>query len=199
MCRLIFGFKKEILEIFGFTESQEIEDVIYVSWLTLIWNAIAVALETYNPQKKQWMQAHSRARFVIMRVLVEAGNGLISIKETNNGKNLRLTLDRKKINTIGKKAIEEFLLKLHIYKATANVKAAKELYDLYSEVNNNGIYPWEKWIDVILLHKTPRNILLQSNTELKNDSVNLITYEANHEGFIKSWIDRFQKLQLMIF
>ena len=60
------------------------------------------------------------ARFVILRVLIEAGEGLITVRkiEGEDGKpDLVIQLDRAKIISVGKPAIGNFLRKLQVRKA----------------------------------------------------------------------------------
>jgi dipeptidyl-peptidase-3 len=179
---------KEALAIFGHTDESTEEgtadDIMYIGWLQMC-RAGLLALEFYDPAAKKWGQAHMQARYAITRVLLEAGEGLVSIEPHGNG-DLRVTLDRSKITTVGKKAMGEFLAKLQVYKATADAQAGRALYDQYTSVPES----WIAYRDIVLEKRLPRKLLLQANTFLDGDKVVLKEYSADLPGFIESYLER---------
>ncbi|KAF9798556.1 hypothetical protein SFRURICE_008289 [Spodoptera frugiperda] len=184
---LYLSLVPEILKIFGY-EGQEAQDVTYVNWLSLLWNGAAKATEMYQPNTKTWLQAHARARFVLMRLLELEGEGMLTITESEPGKNLLLTLQREHLATRGKKIIGDFLVKLQTIKATGDVEAGEKLFDKYSRLDE----PWNRWRDIVLMHKQPRNIFVQPNTVIgEGKQVELKRYPATAEGMIASWVERF--------
>ncbi|XP_076638699.1 dipeptidyl peptidase 3 isoform X2 [Colletes latitarsis] len=187
---LYLSLEPDILSIFGY-EGSKADIIMYVNWLSLLWNGCAKALEFYDPSTKKWLQAHSQARYVLLRVCIEAGDDFVIVTESEPGKNLLLTVDQSKILTVGKRAIGEFLTKLQVYKSTGDVEAAKNMYEKYSEVPETGPQPWARWRDIVLAHKEPRKIFVQSNTFANGEGVQLKNYEPNFVGFIQSWVERF--------
>lgn len=100
-----------------------------------------------------------------------------------------MTLDRAALKGAGRSAIAHFLLQLQVYKATANIEAAQNLYQHYSEVCE----PWINWRTIVLAHKQPRKIFAQANTVLNGTKIELKTYDESPEGMIQSWTERFSQ------
>lgn len=195
---LYLSLNKDILRIFGH-EGEVADDIMYTNWLSLLWNGGSKALEMFQPETKTWLQAHSQARYVILRVLLEAGEGLLTVektKDSDGADDLLITLDRSKMSSVGKEAIGSFLRKLQVYKSTADVAAAESMFGGYSEVPEDGTYPFAEWIPIILAKKQPRKMMVQANTKFDGEMVELLTYESSHAGLIKSFVERYQDKDL---
>ncbi|XP_053298335.1 dipeptidyl peptidase 3 [Pleuronectes platessa] len=184
---------KKVLSIFGH-EGEDAEDVVYINWLSMV-RAGLLGLEFYTAESKSWRQAHMQARFVILCVLLEAGEGLVGLEEVTgaDGKpDARITLDRSKIHTVGKNAIHRFLCKLQVLKSTADVDGGRALYAFYSTVSDTGAHNFLRLRETVLLRKEARKMFVQANTKVNGDSVELVEYEGSAEGLICSFTERFQ-------
>lgn len=173
----------EALDIFG-VESKNHEIVSYVSWLNMA-RAGPCSLLAYSIERKYWLQAHSRARYVIYKVLLEV-DGLLELEINSDKTDFTLKLDQELYASKGKKAIEEFLNKLQVYKATANFKAAKLMYDKYSEVNDSDL----ELRKIVFSKRKPRRVIIQPTLVKLSDDVKLMEYSDDAEGGIQSYIDK---------
>ncbi|XP_055953137.1 dipeptidyl peptidase 3-like [Argiope bruennichi] len=184
----------EILKIFGY-EGEEAEVIVYTLWLAMLLSGIE-GLQMYNPKTESWLQAHSQARYVILQVLLECGEDFVKVEKvdgTDGNPNLLLTMDRSKIASIGKPAIGKFLGKLQLYRSTADITSAKEMYDKYSAVKSGTKYPFLDYREIVMARKKPRKLFVQTNTFEEDGKINLKNYEPSAEGMIQSWVERFQE------
>ncbi|XP_051960515.1 dipeptidyl peptidase 3-like [Xyrauchen texanus] len=189
---LYLCLNKQVLRIFGH-EGEDAEEVVYVNWLNMV-RAGLLGLEFYTPGSKSWRQAHMQARFVILRVLLEAGEGLVDLRECTgaDGKpDAIITLDRSKIHTVGQNAIQRFLCKLQVYKSTADVEGGRALYEGYSAVTADGTHDFLRLRETVLLRKEARKMFVQANTCIKDDAVQMVEYEGSAAGLIQSFVERF--------
>lgn len=72
---------------------------------------------------------------------------------------------------------------MKVYKSTGDVAAAQAMFDKYSEVPDDGPYPWGKWRDIVMAHKQPRKMFVQGNTVLKGAQSSLCTCPLFFSGF----------------
>lgn len=133
-------------------------------------------------------QAHSQARFSILRIFLNAGIEFCELEyKEKDLSDLTIRLERSKILELGRRAVESYLTKLHIYKSTADVKKATRMYEEITTVEpfyENYVRP------AVLKKKTPRKVFVQANTVDNDGKVELREYEATAKGMIQSYAER---------
>ncbi|KAF2706807.1 dipeptidyl-peptidase III [Pleomassaria siparia CBS 279.74] len=181
-----------ILKLFGFGDGKEnidgeAGDVLYAAYLSMARAGIA-ALEFWDPKSRKWGQAHMQARFSILRTFLNAGVEFCELEHNEEDlSDLTLRLERSKILSLGRPAVEDYLQKLHIYKSTADVENAKKLYEEITTVEpfyENYVRP------IVLKKKTPRKVFVQANTVEEGGKVVLKEYEGDAKGMIQSYVER---------
>lgn len=182
-CGLYLCTNTDLLSVFGF-DGKEGEDIFYINWLIMV-RAGLRALEFYTPETSKWGQAHMQARFAILQILLQAGEGLVQFEETDD--DVVVVLDRSKILSVGHKAIGDFLHKLQIWKATADVTTATEYYKKLTSLSPADLKRREK----VMAKKRPRRVFVQAHTEVKDGKVTLQNFEPTPEGLIQSFLARF--------
>jgi len=181
-----------ILAIFGFGDGKEdmnnsAGDILYASYLSMARAGIA-ALEYWDPKARKWGQAHMQARFSILRTFLDAGKEFCSLDYTKEDlSDLTIKIDRGKILSMGRPAVETYLQKLHIYKATADVAGGVKMYEDITEVDE---FFAQKVRPAVLSKKTPRKVFVQANTFAERGMVELVEYDATPEGLVKSFAER---------
>jgi len=142
------------------------------------------ALEFWDPATSKWGQAHMQARFAILQVFLRAGNDFVKLEQTED--NLTIHMDRTQIRTTGRKAIGDFLQKLHVYKCTADFPAGSALYSDYTTVQGSFL----EMRRIVVARKLPRKQLVQANTFEVGGEIVLKEYATDKDGMIASYIDR---------
>jgi dipeptidyl-peptidase-3 len=143
-------------------------------------------LNCLHLQVGAWLTLHSQ--FAILQVFLSAGEEFCKLEHTKDDlSDLVIRLDRTKIESHGRPAINAFLQKLQIYKATANFKAGTDLYEGITTVNE-----WyaQKLRPEVLRQAKPRKVFVQANTFKEGDNIVLKEYEPTPEGMIQSFVER---------
>ena len=182
----------DILSIFGFGDGtvnmeNRAGEVLYASYLSMA-RAGIVAVEFWDPKSRKWGQAHMQARFSILKTFLDAGDDFTTLSYTEDDlSDLTIKVDRSKILSHGRPAVEKYLQKLHIYKCTANQAEGRKLYDEMTHVDD---FWGQKIRNEVLRRKTPRKVFVQANTIEEDGKVSLKEYEPTMEGMIQSFAER---------
>jgi len=181
-----------VLKIFGFGDGSEnidneAGDILYASYLSMARAGIA-ALEFWDPKSRKWGQAHMQARFSILQTFLSAGKEFASLDyEEDDLSDLTIRIERGKIQSLGRPAVEKYLQQLHVYKSTADVEGGTKMYE---DITNVDEFYAEKVRPAVLAKKLPRKVFVQANTVKEGEKVVLKEYEATPEGMIASYADR---------
>ena len=137
----------------------------------------------------------------MFRVLLSAGSDFVRVlleDDASTGASvygaprLVVMVDRSKISTHGRPALRSLLLKLHIYRSTADVGACRPFYTALTEVKDGPEAPFLQWREAVLAatSRLPRQVFVQSNTFQHGNQVELREYDATPRGLIRSWAER---------
>lgn len=184
-----------VLKIFGFGDGStdmdgEAGDVLYASYLSMARAGLA-SLEMWSPESGKWGQPHSQARFSILQCFLQAGEDFCKLEYNGDDvTDLKINLDRSKILTVGRKAVGDYLQKLHIYKSTADVETGTKFFNDMTSVEPE--FWGQKIRGEVLRNKQPRKVFVQANTfvDEATGKVTIKHYDPSTEGMIQSWVDR---------
>ena len=179
---------RKLLEIFGFQTKKDQDNIIYAGFLQMA-RAGLMALQYWDPESKKWGQAHMQARFSIMKTFLKHAEGgkFLKLVPSEDGKDLFIDLDRSLIETVGHECVKDYLLHLHVYKCSADVKRGSEYFIDRSTVTED----LASLRDLVISKKLPRRQYIQANTLLNDqDEVVLKEYDETSLGMIQSFIDR---------
>jgi dipeptidyl-peptidase-3 len=143
--------KPEIQEMYGVPPEDRFKFKV-VATLGMVHAAIKT-LMYYNPDAGKWTQAHSRARFAILRAVLQWGDGALEVKKI--GDRFRLVLDESKFDRV-EYAIEQLLKHLNYYKGA---RLADQGNQFFTEITSLDAF----WLEVrqqAIALKLPRGITI---------------------------------------
>ncbi|KAL3699171.1 hypothetical protein R1sor_017193 [Riccia sorocarpa] len=203
---LFFSTHPEAMEAVGYT-GQRAEDLMFVNWLMMV-RAGFLAIEIYSEDTGIWPQAHAQARFAILRTLLAASE---VDTEENSGKDVEhqskssfiqfhrceyrkvfLQVNRSKIRTVGVPALKTLLMRLQVYRSTADVTGGREFFKRLTRVPKSLL----AFKQLIARNRRPRPMFVQAHTSLTTNKegesrVMLEEFSATPLGIIESSLARF--------
>lgn len=128
-----------------------------------------------------------QAHFAIFKHLLRDCPGLFTVDCDITGLNLTVKLNRSRILPDGKAALGRMLLRLHVYRCTADVTSCRSFYEDLCRVDEEAL----DWRRVVLAKRDPPLAFCQANTYVDRDGdAKLKEYDSTPTGIIQSWAER---------
>nr|CAD7400430.1 unnamed protein product [Timema cristinae] len=192
---LYLCLNRDIINLFEVPD-EDVDDVIYAIWLNLVYTAAIDSLLGYDYENNRWTDPFYQAVFVILRVLLDSGDSLVRIVETEHGKSISIRVNRSKIFTVGKKVIGDFATKLQIFKSTTDVESAQSLFSSYSTIPEEGKNPLGRWRPLTLANRRlPIEMYVHSNTLLVKHEEEDDTDDSDNAIYLLDDLPSKSKLQ----
>ena len=121
----------------------------------------------------------------MLRTLIDANPEFVKIVCDEDEQQLVVHVDRSKIAGSGKLVLEHLLVRLHIWRSTADVAACRKFFENLTKPDAQFL----EWKRIMLIARPTKTIFVQPNTFLVDGDV-LKDYEPTVQGMIQSWAER---------
>ncbi|KAH7087391.1 peptidase family M49-domain-containing protein [Paraphoma chrysanthemicola] len=118
--------------------------------------------------------------------ILRATTACVKIIHTPASNDIHVQIDESTILTHAKPALENMLLRLHVYRCIADVHACRAYFGDLSGVSDEVL----AWRDVAVKKKAAPLVFVQGNTCVEDGGVVVREYEASVRGVIRSWMER---------
>jgi len=191
----------EVLRCFDYNPDElkdGVHDMTFACYMRMFYSGFR-GLETYNASTNQWLQAHARARWGILRAALKASKEVaartgkkpaVQIVLSEDKKDVFLEFDRSQVNDVLLPAVTDLLLHLQVYRATADFENGKRMWEELTAVDLTDPVIATAY-DLVLKSHKPRRQFVQPVTQLDGDSVRLLTFPPSVEGMIESYEVRY--------
>ncbi|PVH83360.1 peptidase M49, dipeptidyl-peptidase III [Cadophora sp. DSE1049] len=177
---------KHLAALFGYSEQSKVklDDLVYDLYLHRGVLGLQ-ALRQFSPENNKWGDPHARGDYAIFRALLGA-DGFMKLIIDDEHKKVKVHIDRSQLESHGRKAIGDLLLKIHVYRCTADVEAATGFYTELTSVDKEML----RIRDIVEHNKGRKEVFIQANLVQEGGKVKVVEYEKSAEGLIRSWVER---------
>ena len=122
----------------------------------------------------------------MFRHLLCDSDGLYTVIYDAEKMKLTVKVNHSRVISHGKPSLGRMLMKLHIYRCTADISKRRRFYEELSRVDDEAL----TWRDIIISKKDPPLAFSQANTYIVEDNVRIKEYEPTVQGIVQSWTER---------